>query len=36
MIGLDVGSSKSPEVLDPGKSMEFPFRWVIVGKCDCD
>ena len=31
MIGLDVGSSKSPEVLDPGKSMEFPFRWVIVG-----
>lgn len=26
MIGPDVGSSKSPEVLDPGKSMEFPFR----------
>ena len=36
MIGLDVGSSKFPEVLAPGKSMEFPFRWVIVGKCDCD
>jgi len=26
MIGPDVGSSKSPEVLGPGKSMEFPFR----------
>jgi hypothetical protein len=36
MIRSDVGSSKSPEVLDPDKSMEFRFRWVIVGKCDCD
>jgi hypothetical protein len=26
MIGPDVGSFKLPEVLDPGKSIEFPFR----------
>jgi len=26
MIGPDVGSFKSAEVLDPGKSVEFPFR----------
>lgn len=26
IIGPDVGSLKAPEVLDPGKSMEFPFR----------
>ena len=26
MIGPDVGSLKTREVLDPGKSLEFPFR----------
>ena len=26
MIGPDVGSFKSPQVLDPGKSVEFSFR----------
>ncbi len=26
MIGPDVGSFQTPQVLDPGKSVEFPFR----------
>ena len=26
MIGPEVGSLKSPQVLDPGKTMKFPFR----------
>lgn len=26
MIGPDVGSLKAPQVLDPGKAVEFPFR----------
>ena len=26
MIGPDVGSFRNPEVLAPGKSLEFPFR----------